>query len=317
MNLPRYSRRQLLQIAGCAAATGLQWPANAEGAAVERTSMMLGFSTYGMKSLRTDAAIGHVQRIGFDSIEITVTPEWDAAPANMPSARRKSIQKQIADSGLVLTSLMEHIVPSEKTTEHMAQMARLKSVFELAGDLAGNQRPLVQTVLGGGEWEAKKQLLKDRVGEWSDLAKQYNRVLAIKPHRGGAMSRPEEAVWLIQQLGKPDHLRIVYDYSHYAFRDMTLDATIATALPYLGHVAVKDPVKEAGRVRFQLPGEAGTVDYPALLKQLHTAGYQGDISCEVSGMVWSKPDYDPLAAAEYCHAKMAQAFEAAGLSRGV
>ena len=119
--------------------------------------MLLGFSTYGMKSLKTEAAIGHIQRIGFDSVEITVLPEWDAAPANMPLARRKLIQEQIADSGLVLTSLMEHIVPSESPIEHTAQMARLESVFALANDLAGEQRPLVQTVLGGGDWEAKKE----------------------------------------------------------------------------------------------------------------------------------------------------------------
>ena len=79
---------------------------------------------------------------------------------------------------------------------------------------------------------------------------------------------------------------------------------------------MKDAVEEAGRVRFKLPGEAGTVEYPKLLKHLHAAGYQGDISCEVSSMVWSKPDYDAVLAAQKCYQSMSEAFVSAGVPRG-
>ena len=46
-------------------------------------AMTLGFSTYGMKSLPTEDAISTIARIGFDAVELTVWPEWDAAPDNM------------------------------------------------------------------------------------------------------------------------------------------------------------------------------------------------------------------------------------------
>lgn len=309
------SRRRSLQIALSAAAGTVFKTANTHAVQKSHGTMLLGFSTYGMRSLTTENAIRHIAAIGFDAVEITVWPDWDAAPANMSANRRKIIQAQLKDSNLTLTSLMEHLVPSEDPVEHRAQLSRLKNVFDLASDTAGKQRPIVQTVLGGGDWASRKNFLKDRIGEWAELAKEYGQVLAIKPHRGGVMSRPEEAVWLIEQLGQPDELRLVYDYSHYAFRDMTLDETVATALPYVAHVAVKDPVQEAGRVRFQLPGEAGSVPYPALLKKLQAGGYRGDISCEVSGMVWSKPGYNPLQSARRCYASLSQAFTDAGVSR--
>lgn len=277
--------------------------------------LVLGFSTYGMKTLKTEAAIRHIAAIGYDSVEITVWPDWDAAPANMSAARRAEVSRQIKDSGLRLTSLMEHVTPSADSRQQSDNRTRLKSVFELAQDLKNAGPPLVQTVLGGGKWEQKRQLLRDRVGAWTELAAEYNTVLAIKPHRGGVMSRPDEAVWLIEQLGEPDNLKIVYDYSHYAFRDMSLMETVRTALPFLGHVAVKDPVRERDRVVFKLPGEAGTVPYPALLKQLFDGGYRGDISCEVSGMVWKKPGYEPLAAAKKCYKTLAEAFVRAGVPR--
>ena len=68
-------------------------------------------------------------------------------------------------------------------------------------------------------------------------------------------------------------------------------------------------------MRFALPGEAGTVDFPKLLTQFHAGGYTGDISCEVSGQVWGKSGYDPVIAAKVCYRNMAAAFVEAGIAR--
>ena len=314
------TRRRILQcglsgLFGLTCLTGTAGGARPQSEHSKNDHLLLGFSTYGMKTLTTESAIRHIARIGFDSVEITVWPDWDAAPDNMPTTRRQTINRQLTDSGLRLTSLMEHITPSENDAQHAAQRARLAGVFELAADLCPVQRPLVQTVLGGGQWEKKRELLRDRVGNWLEIATAHKTVLAIKPHRGGVMSRPEEAVWLIQQLGESRYLRIVYDYSHYAFRDMSLEDTVKTALPYLAHVAVKDAVKDGDRIVFQLPGQARSIPYAKLLKLLFDGGYRGDISCEVSGMVWNEPDYAPVAAAEACYRSLSKAFVEAGVRR--
>jgi sugar phosphate isomerase/epimerase len=108
---------------------------------------------------------------------------------------------------------------------------------------------------------------------------------------------------------------MVYDYSHYAFRDMPLDETVRTALPYTADVAVKDAVQQDGRVVFVLPGEGGTFDIPGLLRLFYEGGYRGDFCCEVSGMVSGRPDYDPVAAAKTCYENMARAFRRADVPR--
>lgn len=319
----RPRRRQFLR-STTAAVTGLA--ASSLGAfasaprqpADAKQTLTLGFSTYGMKTLRTEEAIGHLARIGFDSVELTVWPGWDAAPDSMLPARRREVRSRLNDHQLQLTSLMEHIVPSGDDDEHRKHLARLRGVFELASDLSErNSRPVVQTVLGGGHWEQKRKMIRDRVGDWVSLAAEYEMVLAVKPHRGGVMSQPAQAVSLIQQLGKPQALRMVYDYSHYAFRGLTIEQTVATALPWIAHVAVKDAVQKNDRVVFRLPGETGGIPYEKLLRLIYDGGYRGDVNCEVSGMVWSQPGYAPVEAAEKCYAAMAATFDGAQLPRPV
>lgn len=277
--------------------------------------MTLGFSTYGTKSIPTERAIDLIADAGFEAVELTVWPGWDAEPANLSAARRKSIRQKLTNRGIKLTSLMEHVTPSADKNTQQAHMSRLQAVYELGRELSPGAPPVVQTVLGGGTWEQKKSLLQDRVAAWGELGNKHDMVTCVKPHRGGALSRPDEAIWLIKSLDSPKWLRMVYDYSHYIFRDIALIQSIRQAAPFTAHVAVKDTIKDGNRMRFVLPGEAGTIDFVTLLKEFHRAGYTGDISCEVSGMVWGKSGYDPQAAIKTCFANMSKAFNAAMPSR--
>ena len=276
-----------------------------------RAAMSLGFSTYGTRKLTTEEAIDLIASTGFDAVEITVTAGWDAEPARMPADRRNIVRQQIEHRKLRLTSLMEHIIPAEKDIEHTESLKRLAGVFELARDLAPDKEylPVVQTVLGGGDWQKKKTLFRDRVGDWVELAKSHGVVLCVKPHRGGGMSQPSEAIWLIEQLKNTPWCRMVYDYSHYAFRDIPLVESVRQSLPYTAHVAVKDAIQDAdGRVRFDA---AGTINFAEILKTLHAGGYRGDISCEVSGMVWNRPGYEPREAITACYRNVMAAFHSA------
>ncbi len=307
------SRRGFLRsvsalLAGSLAGTGRAAPAT--------TTMTLGFSTYGMKTLKTERALQVIDECGYDAVEVTVWPDWDAAPARMSKERRRKIRKSLGDKGLKLTSLMEHLYPPTDPKQHAQSLERLKGVFQLARDLSPDDPPVVQTVLGGGTWEAKRDFFVDRVGDWSEIGRSFGVVTCIKPHRGGALSKPSEAVWIIRKLDDTKWVRMVYDYSHYIFRDIDLVKSVRTAMPYIGHVAVKDTVKVGNRTAFKLPGEAGTIDFVTLLKELKSGGYTGDISCEVSGMVSGKPAYDPVKAAKICYANISRAFESAGVDRG-
>lgn len=277
--------------------------------------MTLGFSTYGMKSFTVERALEVTAEIGFEAVEICVRPDWDSAPGKLSTDRRLAIKNILAKTGLRLTALMEHLYPAVTADEHKQHLERLKGVFELARALGGDQPPVLQTVLGDGTWDEKKKLYVDRVGDWVKLGREMGVVTCVKPHRGGAMSQPSEAVWLIKQLDQTPWVRMVYDYSHYAFRDIPLESSLTEALPFIGHVAVKDTLIKDGKAVFVLPGEAGTIDYATIFKRLKTGGYKGDLSCEVSGMVSTKPGYDPNVAAKICHQNLLPIFRANVLDR--
>ena len=231
----------------------------------------------------------------------------------MPVCHGASLCSQSCDHPPILSlTLVQKLGGSQVTQEK--NLRRLQKAADLSHDLAPESPSIIQTVLGGKNWGNSKQLLLDRLGKWNEVARSGKTVIAIKPHRGGGMSRPREAVWLIEQLNKTPWIRMVYDYSHYAFRQLDLKTTIRTALPYVDHVAVKNAVERDGKVTFVLPGEANTIDYVTLLKTFTSRGYAGDIGCEVSSAVWRQPQYD-AAAAQTCYRNMAAAFKKAGISR--
>lgn len=313
-----WTRRRMLRGAACTGLSTLLPAARIWGRAGskrQRSGLTLGFGTYGTRGMKTEAAIKLLAEIGYDAVELTATEGWDAEPGKMPKVRRAAIRRQIDQSGLVLASLMENLRPSGEKAAQEKNIRRLREAAELAHDLSPQQPPIIQTVLGGKNWQQSKQLFLDRLGKWSEVARSTKTIIAIKPHRGGGMSQPREAVWLIEQLGKNSSIQMCYDYSHYAFRQLDLKETIRTALPYLAHVAVKDAVQRDGKVTFVLPGEASTIDYVTLLKTLAAGGYTGDICCEVSSAVWRQPQYDATVAARTCYRNMAAVFKKAGLSR--
>jgi inosose dehydratase len=261
-----------------------------------------------MKSLKSEEALPILAGIGYDAVELAVISGWDMDPATVTPARRVALKRQLVDTGLRLTSLMENLPPSPDAAKHAAALERLKAASQLAHDLSPDHPPLIETVLGGTDWAKSKPIFLNWLADWQKLAESHATIIAIKPHRGGAMSRPEEAIELFRELGSSKWLRMVYDYSHYALRDMPLDQTIRTALPWTEMIAVKDVATEKDQPVFKLPGETGQIDYAAMLRQFYTGGYRGVVSCEVSAMISKKPDYDPVQAAKTCYANLAKAF---------
>ena len=99
--MPPANRRQFLQaLPGLAAVPALAAPSEA---------MTFGFSLYGMKTLKTEPALRQLAAIGFDSVELCLSPGWDAEPDNLSPARRKSIRALLANTRLRLTALMENL----------------------------------------------------------------------------------------------------------------------------------------------------------------------------------------------------------------
>jgi inosose dehydratase len=306
-------RREFLKQAGACAAGGILTPASSAG--VKPAPMTFGFSLYGMRSLSLATALETCSKIGYDAVELAVMPDWPADPKRLGADDRRRVREQIQSHKLPLPALMENTPLDRDDAAHRAQLDRLKAAAELGHDLSPQKPPLIETILGGkpGQWDELKKTFADRLGDWAQLAEKAKTVIAVKPHRSGAMNLPEHALWLLDQVGSP-WLQLVYDYSHYEHRDLTMADTLRALAGRTRFVHVKDVKLDKGQAQFLLPGD-GTTDYAALFKELKAAGYGGCVCVEVSGQIHGRKDYDPVAAARRCYANLAPAFEKAGVRR--
>jgi len=277
----------------------------------------VAIGTYGLQALPLEDALQFVAKTGFDAVEITVFSNSTGDPKSLDAARRAKIRGILEQTGLRLTALMADVAPSADDAKNALQMEELRAIYKLGSDLSPERPPLVQTVLGGGkDFNAALPLFQRRLAEWLPIAVESKNILAVKPHRGNAMSTPAQAIQLFESLGSNPALRMVYDYSHYAFREMSIAQTVKEALPWTAYVAVKDAIQKDGAVRFILAGEGDAYDHAEIVKAFHAGGYRGDFCCEVSAQIWkNNPDYNGPAATETCYRNLSAAFQRAGVPR--
>jgi len=309
-----FSRRSFLSTTITGAA--LLAVRHAHGRADGKRAIGLGFSLYGMKALPLAEALKACAEIGYDSVELPVMPDWPGDSAKLSSDARRELLARINDSGLRLTALMENLPALGDDAQQAANLDRLKRACALAVDLKqGNHLPLIETVLGGkaGEFEAVKEQLASRLKEWAAVAQAAKVMLAVKAHVSNATQRPEQLIWLFEQVASP-YLQGAYDYSHFQLQELKLAETMTVLLPHSVFIHVKDTEHAQGKRGFLLPGE-GTIDYAEYFKLLAASSYRGDVVVEVSGQVFGKPGYDPLAAARKCYNHLAPAMKAAGINR--
>jgi len=275
------------------------------------SALTLGFSLYGMKTLKTEPALKQIAAIGYDSVELCLNKGWDAAPSNMDDGRRKETARLLNHLDLRITALMENLKLNGAQAENHE---RLKQAAQLGHDLSSDKPPIIETVIGNGKWEDVKNEFRDHLGGWVEVAAKSKTIICVKPHRFGAANLPQHGKWLMEQIKSP-WIRLAYDYSHFIHRDITLEASIKTMIPWTRFIHVKDTILKKGRARFVLPGESGQIDYARLLRLAHASGYKGDINVEVSGQVWNQKGYDPIAAAKKSYTHMAAAFDKARINK--
>ena len=289
--------------------------------AAENEGCGVAIGTYGLQSLPLADAIRVIGGTGFDAVEIAVIPGTTGDPATTFDSveKRKVIRSVVEDSGLRICGLMTDLKPEKDDKKHLAQLYALRDLVELAQDLAPGHPPIIQTILGGKDWESSRGLFRDRLANWNQILADQKGYLSIKPHRSHAMSTPLDANWILEQLGFPPRLRMVYDYSHYAFHEpeLSIAESVADALPITNYVAVKDAVEIDGKVRFALAGESDSWDQAEVVRSLYLGGYRGDFCCEVSSQIWrDNPSYDPKEATRICYRNLVDAFDRAGVARG-
>lgn len=279
--------------------------------------MFLSYSTWGMPTVPIDVAVAHCAALGFDGLELTVIPGWSTDAAGLDAAARRRIRQLYDDHDIALCGLSGNTpLLTADAGAHAANMDRFRGYLDLAAELqAPGDRLTVTTTSGGApeDWEPAQHTLAERCGELARHAQRAGVVVGMEPHVGAALHRPDQVLWLLDQVNSPA-LTIHFDISHFNVQGMEMEAVVAQLAPHSLHTHVKDERGIAPDHEFLIPGE-GDMDYPRYLRAMARAGYDGHIVVEISIMVQRRPDYDPLAAATCSYDVLSRAFVEAGVAR--
>jgi protein FrlC len=268
-----------------------------------------------MQRVPIDDAVRHCAALGFDGLELTVIPGWPTDAATLDRAERRRIRALYDAAGIELCGMSGNVpLLSGNAALEAEDTDRFRGYLDLAAELQHPGETLIVTTTTGGEptsWDARKDDLVERLGRLAEYARGLGVMVGIEPHVGAALHRPEDAVWLVDQINSPG-LTIHFDISHFNVQGIDMAESIALLAPRSLHTHVKDERGLAPDHQFLIPGE-GEMDYPRYLRLMRTAGYDGHIVVEISVMVQARPDFDGLAAATQSYEVLSRAFAEAGL----
>lgn len=269
--------------------------------------MSLGFSLYGMKTLSLSEGLKTCAEIGYSNVEIALNAGYPTEPKVFAPEMRKEAVQQLSALKLDVPCLMVNISLTVDDKAHAQHLQTIRDAAQVARDLNAANPPIIETVLGGkpATWEEQKAGMVARLQSWAETAEKEKTTIAIKAHVGSAVNSPQRLLWLLEQVKSPA-IQVAYDYSHFELQGIDMEESMKLLLPRTKFIHVKDSVGEPGKFQFLLPGE-GRTDYVKYFAALKRLGYQGPVVVEVSGQVFNKPGYDPVAAAKKCHAVLAGA----------
>ena len=272
----------------------------------------LGFSLYGMKALPLDEALKTCAEIGYANVELALNAGFPTEPKVFTTAARVETKQQLATLNLDLPCLMVNLSLTADDKTHGLNLQSIKDAAQVARDMSEAEPPILETVCGGkpSTWEQQKAGMLERLQSWADTAEKEKTTIAIKAHVGSAVNSPERLLWLLEQVKSPA-IQVTYDYSHFELQGIDMEESMKLLLPRTKFIHVKDATGDAAKFQFLLPGE-GRTDYVKYFTVLKQHSYHGPVVVEVSGQIFSKPGYEPVAAAKKCHAVLAGALVKVG-----
>jgi sugar phosphate isomerase/epimerase len=314
--------------------------------------MRIGYNTWSMATVPYDVFIPELARIGYTAIAISVIPSYGIGGKRVPNAAaletltaedRRRIKRELEQRNIELPSVVGNAsVVEEDVGRNREQLDRLRAAIDFAVEVKPKTQadlPTMNTGTGGGtdEFEAKRQLMVDRLGELADYAGRRGVTIAIEPHVGNAIDRPERAEWLIQAVNSP-HVRLDLDISHFEVAAFPMEDVMRRLVPISASMEIKDqnmkfagePERTGWRIagngvgkgtapdgratehQFLLGGE-GDFDLPRYLTLLQELGWRGAVAFEASVQCQQRPGYDAIAAAASTYRWMRDGWERAGM----
>jgi inosose dehydratase len=276
--------------------------------------MRIGYCTWGMMKVPIHEAIPAIAKIGYQGIELAVTPGWPTDLDTLDTDQRQIIKMLLGDFNLVLTAIAGHTSMAETDpNKNASNLDFLRRSIDLAAELATPGETAILCSLIGGkedEWDEKKEQIAERVYQLGEYAASCQVILAVEPHCGTAFDLPEKAIWLMEKINHPA-VRLNFDISHFDIRGITAEECVPLIAPWSVHTHVKDQRGIYPHHEFLTPG-SGPFDFVNYLRLMHQAGYTGFIGMEVSVMVQRKPGYDPFIDAALGYYALRHAFNESG-----
>ncbi len=272
----------------------------------------LGFSLYGMKTLPLSEALKTCAEIGYANVEFALNAGYPTEPKVFTTEARKEAARQLSTLKLDLPCLMVNLSLTADDKAHASSLQTIRDAAQVARDLNAERPAILETVCGGkpATWEQQKAGMAERLQSWAETAEKEKTTITIKAHVGSAVNSPERLLWLLEQVNSPA-IQVAYDYSHFELQGIDMEHSMKLLLPRTKFIHVKDSTGEPGKFQFLLPGE-GRTDYVKYFTALKKHGYAGPVVVEVSGQIFNKPGYEPVAAAQRSYAALSGALAKAG-----
>lgn len=265
--------------------------------------MKIAGHTMGTPEYTLPEAIDFFAATGMDGIEIIVQQDGYrcALPLEAGEAELESLKRLLAERGLGVACLTPYLNLFNSLDEGTRELEceRLRKVIRMAGFLSAPSIRIYggKFVTGEADPDGRKlaQLAKS-MRECGDYAKDFGVKLCMENHFGTMTTTAARSAEIAALIDHPN-VGILYDQANIAFFPAEeYEEAIRLQKGRIYHVHVKDLVyrgapaaltctevshiKEDERtVHSRIPGE-GILDWPAILKELAAAGYDGWLSLE-------------------------------------
>jgi sugar phosphate isomerase/epimerase len=281
--------------------------------------MKIAYGTYALPRTPWEQAIANLAEIGYDGIELCLGPNHlEALPEKLGAERRTELRAVLSDHGLGVPAVMvlgSLYWPDEPRAAAMTEL--LARAAQLARDLGCGPPPVLAAGIGGqsAAWDDTREAIAEGLATLGELAAREDFVLAIEAHCGEAVDRCQRAQWLLEAVDRP-RVRLHFDIVHFFLAGDAIAETVAALAPWTAHTHIMDAQRlPDGGFEFRLLGD-GELDAVTYLRAMDAAGWRDFMTLEVSGRIWSRPDYDPWAAAAHNYRNLQAALAAAGVARG-
>ncbi len=280
--------------------------------------MKIAYGTYAMPTLSLEEALPALAEMGYDGVEIFIgAAHVGAMPDQIDAARREQLRHLLKINDLGLPALMlAGGIYQPRPEDHQANLEHVRVCAQLGHDLGINP-PVLATGFGGrrDDWDDIKHDMVQLLDDYAQVAEQEDFILAGEAHCSAAVDRSERIIWLLDTVNHP-RVRLHFDIVHLFLAGEPIQDAVRALVPYTAHTHITDACRhDDGTFEFRLLGQ-GELDATTYVGAMYEAGWDDFITLEVSGMVWSQQDYDPIAAARLCYEALTAAFQQAGVPRG-